>query len=588
LHSLEEIIELILKHLPEYERKDILELIEEKRQELGAEIVNEESAAMIVARDLGIDLRQVSPKTRLKIEDIADGNRNVNLTAKVVSVGTVRTFDRNDDTQGRVTSITVGDDTGRLRVVLWDEQTKIVSEKKINVNDVVQIRGGYVKKGLGDSLELNIGRMGRIVPLDEYEMEELDLEVPDAKQIKIEDLKEGVYDVTLTVQVIRVFRFTTFTRKSDGKEGKVISLRGADETGSIRLVFWDDNAEKMKDISEGEIIRVTGGYTREGRNGEIELHAGRTSTIEKGLDKEIEVSEELGETRESLGKKPISELELGMWDVDIEAKVVNVFPPKSFEKKNGTEGKVQNFVVADESGSIRITIWDDRVNQLEELKEGDIIRVEHGYVKEGFRDDVEFHLGQRAKIERNPGDSNLDQLDTSTIATKGPVRQGRVMIDDIDEDDERKYVEICGIIVSIVQTSPIYLACPECSKKVQEQDGNYSCRVCGLVEEPEPRMLFRVTIDDGSESIRTTLFGQTAEKLLGLTAAEANKMISETGNQTEPLEKYSDTILGKYVVVQGRVKKYKDSINLSASNLNFADPVDEIKRLKESISSLLS
>lgn len=588
MHSLEEIIELILKHLPEYERKDIIDLIKEKRQELGAEIVNEESAAMIVARDLGIDLRQVSPKTRLKIEDIAEGNRNVNLTAKVVSVGTVRTFDRNDGTKGRVTSITVGDDTGRLRVVLWDEQTKIVSERKINVNDVVQIRGGYVKRGLGDSLELNIGRMGRIVPLDEYEIEEFDLEVPDAKQIKVEDLKDGVYDVTLTVRVIQVFRFTTFTRKSDGKEGKVISLKGADETGSIRVVFWDDNAEKMKDVSEGEVIRVTGGYTREGRNGEIELHAGRTSKIERGLDKEIEVSEDLGEIRESLGKKPISELELGMWDVDIEAKVVQVMPPKSFEKKNGTDGKVQNFVVADESGSIRVTIWDERVDQLEELKEGDIIRVQHGYVKEGFRDDVEFHLGQRAEVERNPGDSNLDQLDTSTITTTGPVRAGRVTIDDIDEDDERKYVEVCGIIVSIGQTSPIYLACPECNKKVQEQDGNYSCRVCGEIKEPEPRMLFNITIDDGSGSIRTTLFGQNGEKLLGLTAAEANKMISESGNQTEPLDKHSDKILGKYVVVQGRVKKYRDSINLSASNLDFADPVDEIKRLKRSISGLLS
>lgn len=585
--SLEEIIQLILKHLPEYERKDIIEMIREKRQELGPEVVNEESAAMIVARELGIDLHQVSPKSRLKIEDIAESSKNVNLTAKVVSVGTVRTFERKDGTEGRVTSIIVGDDTGRLRVVLWDELTKAVSENIINADDVVQIRGGYVKKGLGDSLELNIGRMGGIKVLDEYEMEEFDLDVPDAREIQVEDLKEGVYDVTLTVKVMRVFRFSTFTRKSDGKEGKVMSLIGADESGSIRLVFWDENAEKMKDVSEGEVIKVTGGYTKKGRYGDIELHAGRTSTIERGIDKELEISKDLAESRESAGKKQISELDVGMWDADIEAKVVRIFPPTSFEK-DGREGKVQNFVAADESGSIRVTIWNENVDKLEGMKEGDIIRVQHGYVKEGFRDDVEFHLGRKAVVDLNPEDSELEQLDTSEISTPGPVRAGRVMIDDIDEEDEGKNVEICGIIVSVGQTSPVYLACPNCRKKVEKQNGNYNCRVCGEIEEPEPRMLYKVTIDDGSGSIRATLFGQTGEQLLGMTAIEAQEMISESGDQLKPLEERSDEMLGKYVVVQGRVRKYRDSVNLSASNLDFANPVDEIKRLKKSISGLLS
>jgi hypothetical protein len=37
--TLEETIQLILKHKSEYERKDILKFIEEKRQELGPEVV---------------------------------------------------------------------------------------------------------------------------------------------------------------------------------------------------------------------------------------------------------------------------------------------------------------------------------------------------------------------------------------------------------------------------------------------------------------------------------------------------------------------------------------------------------------------
>ena len=94
LLTLEETIQLILKQLPEYDRKDILTMIDEKRQELGPEVVNEESAAMIVARELGIDLQQLSPKSRLRIEDIAETTRNVALIGKVASVGEPRTFAR--------------------------------------------------------------------------------------------------------------------------------------------------------------------------------------------------------------------------------------------------------------------------------------------------------------------------------------------------------------------------------------------------------------------------------------------------------------------------------------------------------------
>jgi len=93
--KLEETIELILKNIPDYDRAAVLNLIEEKRQELGPEVINKESAAMIVARELGIDLQQIAP--RFKISDISEQTRNVTITVKVVNVGSVRTFSRSGD-----------------------------------------------------------------------------------------------------------------------------------------------------------------------------------------------------------------------------------------------------------------------------------------------------------------------------------------------------------------------------------------------------------------------------------------------------------------------------------------------------------
>ncbi|MGY5875089.1 MAG: OB-fold nucleic acid binding domain-containing protein [Candidatus Thorarchaeota archaeon] len=711
--SLEETIELILKNQSEFDRKDILKLIKEKRDELGPEVVNEESAAMIVARELGIDLQQVSAKARFKIEDISENTRTVHLTAKIVSVGTVRAFSRKDGTEGKVASLMVADDTGKIRVALWDEKTDAVTEEAVTVGSVVQIRGAYVKPGLGNTLELNLGRMGGIRVLDEYEIEDMDIEIPDAESIKIADLQDRMFDISLRAKVVTVYPLSEFTRKSDGEAGKVLSVIVADDSGSTRLVFWGDMAEQMKDLKVDEVIGITGAYSKQGRNDEIEVHSGRSSTIQRDLKEKIDavevstgkssseplgkksiselagqmwdvdvegkvvdiyevrtferdgkegrvqnvqIADESGRIRltfwnedvdlikdlkqgdvilirhgyvkdgqrghefhvgrraeveinpkksglkdvdisdlagpsegksaESLGKRPISELVGKMWDVDVEGKVVSIYEVRTFER-DGKEGRVQNIQIADESSRIRVAFWNENVDSIKDLKEGDIILIKHGYVKDGQRG-PEFHVGRRAEVEINPKKSDLKDVDISELAEQGTRRYGRVMIEDINEESENKSVEVSGIVVRVPQSSPVYLACPNCRKKIQIDDGKHLCSVCGAVEKAQPRMLYKVTIDDGSGSIRVTLFGEAGEKLLQMTAEEAQAFVEKSGDPKKPFDENGDKMLGRYIVVNGRVSKYKDSLDISASDLEFADPVEEIQRMKDSISSLMS
>ncbi|NHI83362.1 MAG: hypothetical protein EAX81_03570 [Candidatus Thorarchaeota archaeon] len=588
--TLEETIELILKNLPEYQRQDILKMIDQKRNELGPEIVNEESAAMIVARDLGIDMQQVSNKARLRIEDINENTRSVPLTAKIVSIGPVRTFTRKGEGgEGKVASIVVADETGQIRIALWDDITRVVSEKEVKVGDVIQIRGGYVRPGLGGALEINLGRQGGIKLLDEYELEDMDIDFKEAGVVEIASLRENVYDITLVGKIQRVFGLSIFTRQKDESEGKVLSTIIGDETGTTKLVFWDDDAEKMQDAREGEVIRVTGAYTKAGRYGDIEVHAGRSSTIERGLKIKIDAVEpesQEGPAVEPLGRRNISELTPEMRDVDIAGKIAKIFPVTTFER-DGREGKVQNIVVADESGSTRMTFWNEDVEEIKDLREGDIIEVLHGYVKRGFRDAVEFHVGRIAEISINPKGTKLEQLDLSEISVAPRVQAGRVMIAEIDENTTGKSVEVCGVIVGISQTSPVYPACPSCRKKVEETNGKFICSVCGPVKKPEYRMLYKVTLDDGSGAIRATLFGKAGEDMLQMTAEEAQKLIEKSGDRLAPLEKNSDNVLGRYVAIQGRVSKFRDSLDITANNLEFADPVEETKRMKDTLTELM-
>ena len=588
--TLEETIELILKHRKDYERSQILEMVKEKRQELGPEVVNDESAAMIVARELDVDLHRATPKARTTIKDITLSTRNVNLYAQVRNIGDVRTFSRKDGGQGRVASLTLGDETGTIRLALWDDKTDILKEDALSVGCIVQIMKAYVREGLGKALELNLGRMGGIRILEDYEVDELNLDFGDEDShldyVSIRDLEAGRYDVSIKAKVRWVSDISEFTRK-DGTNGRVMSVFAADESGSTRIVFWDERVDDAKDIEVGEVIAVERGYTRlSSRNDEVELHTGRSSQIKTGLEDDIEVSSSDAPRQESkpLGRKNIEDLTTGMWDVDVEGQVAMVHDVRTFQKKDGGEGRVQNLILVDKTGRIRSVFWDDDVDTISSVKEGDVVRISHAYVKEGFMQALEVVAGRNSEITVNPDDSDLISLDLSGVTEQATIVPSRVTIGDIDDDNEGKTVEVYGIVVGIGQASPVYQACPDCNKKLEQTEDGFYCRTCSKgVDEPDPRMFYKITLDDGTETIRATMFGDVAEKLLGLTAKQAMDMIVKTGNISEPIRRNSDKILGRYLCVVGRINKFRDSIEISAAGFDFADPIKEIKRLKASI-----
>ncbi|MFW9886543.1 MAG: OB-fold nucleic acid binding domain-containing protein [Candidatus Thorarchaeota archaeon] len=710
--TLEETIELILKHT-EYKRDEVLQMIDGKRQELGPEVVNDESAAMIVARELGIDLQQVSAKARIRIEDITEATGRVPLTARVVSINPVRAFTRKDGGDGKVASLIVADETGEMRVALWDEISRVVEEDIVKIGDVIQLRGGYVKKGLGDALEINMGRMSGIKVLDDYEIEDLGIDFGEAVSTKINELvEEKMYNISITAKVQKVFPMSTFSREDGEPEGKVLSIIAADETGEIRCVFWDKDAEEMENAEVGEVFRLHGGYTRSGRYGNIEIHAGRSAQIERDLKVKVDAVEattgttpppagkreiaditvdmrdvdvegkvvrifpvntfdrggregrvqniiiadetaqirltfwnedvdkiddlkvddvisvkhayakegyrggveiHMGRAAEiainpkgsklktlrvsaepvaapaGVGKKALAEITVDMRDVDVEGKVVRVFPVNTFDNRDGGKGRVQNVIIADETAQIRLTFWNDDVDKIKSLDEGDVVSVTHAYAKEGFRGGVEVHVGRLAEIEINPKGSRLEQMELTDLSSRLAAHPaGRVLIGDIDESTEGKSVEVYGIVVAIAQSSPIYPACPNCRKKVDEEGGRFTCAVCGDVKKPEYRMRYRITVDDGSGTIRTTLFGEAGEALLQMTTAEAQELIKSTGNRLEPLEQNSDRALGRYVVVQGSVSRFKDSLDITARSITFPNPVEESRRMREAIDGLMN
>ncbi|MBN2477664.1 DNA-binding protein [Candidatus Micrarchaeota archaeon] len=90
----------------------------------------------------------------------------------------------------------------------------------------------------------------------------------------------------------------------------------------------------------------------------------------------------------------ISELNEGMTDVSVEAEVVSVGEVKEINKYGNTL-KVANVEIKDDSGSIKLTLWNENIDK---VKEGDKIKIEKGYVR-SFQGELQLTLGKNGTLE---------------------------------------------------------------------------------------------------------------------------------------------------------------------------------------------
>jgi len=100
-------------------------------------------------------------------------------------------------------------------------------------------------------------------------------------------------------------------------------------------------------------------------------------------------------------KIQIQDLVSGLNDVTVTGQVVAVYPPKTFTRRDWTEGKLASLLVSDKSGTLRVVLWDDKVDLVEgeKIQREQKIRISHGYVRQGLDGKPELHLGQRGSIK---------------------------------------------------------------------------------------------------------------------------------------------------------------------------------------------
>lgn len=157
----EETIKEILMSRSDLKREEIIEMIKKKKEGV-CDFLTDETAARIVASELGLKHLQKPFQLKIHIQDLLPGLNDVTILGKVVSIYPSIIFTRRNWTKGKLASILVSDNTGTLRVVLWDNKTEIIENGKIHKEQKIRISHGYVRQGLDGNPELHLGDKGTI------------------------------------------------------------------------------------------------------------------------------------------------------------------------------------------------------------------------------------------------------------------------------------------------------------------------------------------------------------------------------------------------------------------------------------------
>lgn len=93
----------------------------------------------------------------MKIKDLRDNQRNITIEAKVADKSETREVtSRFKDETYKVATAVIEDETGTIKLTLWNEQIE-----QVNVGNTVKVENGYVTSFRGE-IQLNIGKYGKL------------------------------------------------------------------------------------------------------------------------------------------------------------------------------------------------------------------------------------------------------------------------------------------------------------------------------------------------------------------------------------------------------------------------------------------
>jgi len=192
----------------------------------------------------------------------------------------------------------------------------------------IQEKSGISEQEIIDKINLKLEQLSGLISKDgaaHIIANELGVKLAEGSG-KIKDIYPGMRNVEFNAKVQQVYEIREFNRQ-DGSSGKVGNFLCGDETGVIRVVCWGSQADKLSQLSNECIIRITGGLIRDNQ-GRKEVHLNDKSNIILSPNG-VSISEV--KNRSDVKRKEIKDLEETDQNVAILGTIVQSFEPRFFE-----------------------------------------------------------------------------------------------------------------------------------------------------------------------------------------------------------------------------------------------------------------
>lgn len=264
------------------------------------------------------------------------------------------------------------------------------------------------------------------------------------------------------------------------------------------------------------------------------------------------VGKELGVELENPAERNVKlgEVMPGMNSVSFIGRVVNVSPVREFKTSKG-EGRVVNVTFGDETGRLRLSLWNEDVEKAKELAVGKTFEVSRAFTREDNLGMAEARLGKNASYKAV--DDVIDVVEEAGRVPR-PAQErsdGKTSLRNVAEND---YVSVRAALVQAYERQLVYDVCPECGKRLERGR-------CKEHKKVKPGLLLVVSgvVDDGEASLNAVFFRKNAETVIGMSTEEAAAVVKRKG----PAAVISRIgTLGEDFVIKGVVKRNRVSDRL--------------------------
>lgn len=231
------------------------------------------------------------------------------------------------------------------------------------------------------------------------------------------------------------------------------------------------------------------------------------------------------------------------------ARILKISEPRDKIFSDGTIHKVCDVIVGDRTGSLRMSLWDERIDNISGMNRGDVLRLSGCIYSKNRLMCKSFERVEEGVKDIPP----VDEI---------PLYPRRFLV-----SLARSFGQIgeCRCqITGVYKTNYMFSACPSCGYSLS---GTFCYKCREEVPEPSRKVKVPIVVDDGTLRLRGILWDQMLRKLVGKDVKLVDVCTADLSRAYRMLK---ELLLGKEILVRGYIIKSDFGFELRIID---ADPI---------------